>query len=245
MPTAWLAGYPDTVDFAYIATLLGCSRASALRTTPGLRHRGRVLRQACLKDYCRVCRQGPPKHLRRSYGGEDQVVKKGRRRPVDRPRGRFAELFQVGDGQPGRRRCVQMCPSASREKVADLLLVDGDAPTPPDHRRGGAREGVGGLTRQSFAQARDSRAGTLRWTPWTPSALDPLLKGRLVAPDRDDRVQLATLSQGRGAGGRRARRGINARRLPSCPSTSSARRSPSSATCAGGTARARRGVAAG
>ena len=86
-----------------------------------------------------------------------------------------------------------------------------------------------GVAAQSFAQARDSRAGTLARTLVDPfGVLDPLLKGRLAAPDRDDRVQLAT-PPGRDARGRRARRGGHSCR--SCPSTSSARRSPSSATC--------------
>ena len=68
--------------------------------------------------------------------------------------------------------------------------------SPPDHRGGGAREVLGASLRQSFAQARDSRAGTLARTLVDPfGVLDPLLKGRLVAPDRDDRVQLATLSR--------------------------------------------------
>ena len=44
--------------------------------------------------------------------------------------------------------------------------------------------------------SRDRLAGTLARTLVDPfGVLDPLLKGRLVAPDRDDRVQLATLSR--------------------------------------------------
>ena len=82
-------------------------------------------------------------------------------------------------------------------KVADLLLVDADEPTPLQSIvEAELAKVLGASLRQQFAQARDSRAGTLARTLVDPfGVLDPLLKGRLVAPDRDDRVQLATLSR--------------------------------------------------
>ena len=82
-------------------------------------------------------------------------------------------------------------------KVADLLLVDAEEPTPLQSIvEAELAKVLGASLRQSFAQARDSRAGTLARTLVDPfGVLDPLLKGRLSSPDRDDKIQLSTLAR--------------------------------------------------
>jgi len=82
-------------------------------------------------------------------------------------------------------------------KVADLLLVDAEEPTPLQSIvEAELAKVLGASLRLSFAQARDSRAGTLARTLVDPfGVLDPLLKGRLSSPDRDDKIQLSTLSR--------------------------------------------------
>ena len=130
------------------------------------------------------------------YGGEDQVVKK-----VDADRLTYLAdgLQSYSKSETGNQVDVDVLDDAVgvARKVADLLLVDGDEPTPLQTIvEAELAKVLGASLRQSFAQARDSRAGTLARTLVDPfGVLDPLLKGRLVAPDRDDRVQLATLSR--------------------------------------------------
>jgi len=88
-------------------------------------------------------------------------------------------------------------------KVADLLLVDaGDATPLQSIVEAELAKALGAAARASFARARDSQMGTIAMTAVDPfGILDPLLKSRLVAPDRQDRLQLATLSRVAGKAG--------------------------------------------
>ena len=130
------------------------------------------------------------------YGGDDQLVKK-----VDADRLTYLAdgLQSYSKSETGNQVDVDVLDDAVgvARKVADLLLVDGAEPTPLQTIvEAELAKVLGASLRQQFAQARDSRAGTLARTLVDPfGVLDPLLKGRLVAPDRDDRVQLATLSR--------------------------------------------------
>ena len=82
-------------------------------------------------------------------------------------------------------------------KLADLLLADGGAPTPLQAivEREFAKL-LGASARTSFAEARKSRAGVLAATLVDPfGVLEPIAKSKLLAPDRDDKMALATLSR--------------------------------------------------
>ena len=86
---------------------------------------------------------------------------------------------------------------AVARKIADLLLVDGGEPTPLQAivEKEFAKV-IGASARTSLATARKSRAGVLAATLVDPfGILEPLAKSKLLAPDRDDKVALATLAR--------------------------------------------------
>ena len=88
-------------------------------------------------------------------------------------------------------------PSIVARKIADLLLVDGGEPTPLQAivEKEFAKV-IGASARTSLATARKSRAGVLAATLVDPfGILEPLAKSKLLAPDRDDKVALATLAR--------------------------------------------------
>ena len=92
------------------------------------------------------------------YGGEDQVVKK-----VDADRLTYLAdgLQSYSKSETGNQVDVDVLDDAVgvARKVADLLLVDGDEPTPLQTIvEAELAKVLGASLRQSFAQARDSRA---------------------------------------------------------------------------------------
>jgi predicted unusual protein kinase regulating ubiquinone biosynthesis (AarF/ABC1/UbiB family) len=128
------------------------------------------------------------------YGGEDSTV-----RMVDEDRLTYLAdgLQSYSKSETGNeldRDALDDAIGVAR-KVAELLLVDGDEPTPLQMIvEAELAKVLGASIRESFANARDSEAGQLAKRLVDPlGILDPLLQGKLVAPDDDDIEQLETL----------------------------------------------------